>query len=45
MNARDLDPNLYLPVLRSVYRALRRSLRKLFRPAEGRTAPPAGCRG
>jgi hypothetical protein len=42
MNPWDIDPNLYL---RTIYRALRPSVRKLLRLAQGHAAPPADCRG
>jgi hypothetical protein len=46
MNAWDIDPNLHLPVYRSMWRKLRASLRKLFRARAAQAAPPpAGCRG
>jgi hypothetical protein len=43
MNAWDIDPNLHLPVFRSIREALRLSLKKLFR--ERTTHAAAGCRG
>jgi hypothetical protein len=43
MNAWDIDPNLHLPVFRSIWRTLRLSLRKLLRAQAA--PPPAGCRG
>jgi hypothetical protein len=46
MNAWDIDPNLHLPVFRSIWHALRMSVRKLFRARAAHAArPPAGCRG
>jgi hypothetical protein len=46
MNAWDIDPNLYLPVFRSIWQVVRLSLKKLFRPRTAQVAPPpAGCRG
>ena len=50
MNPWDIDPNLYLPVFRticrSLYGALQLSLQKPFRQRHTRVIPPrAGCRG
>lgn len=45
MNSWDIDPHLYLPLLRSAYRALRVFLRRLISLARGHAAPPARCRG
>jgi hypothetical protein len=48
MNSWDIDPNLYLPLFRTIFRSLRTSLRHLLAsPARARSlraAPPAGCR-
>ena len=47
MNPWDIDPNLYLPLFRTIFRSLRVSLKKLFDPRARsvHNAPPAGCRG
>jgi hypothetical protein len=49
MNPWDIDPNLYLPLFRTIFRSLRLSFRHLLasraRARSLRTAPPAGCRG
>lgn len=48
MNSWDIDPNLYLPLFRTIFRSLRASLRQLLalraRIRTLRSAPPAGCR-
>jgi hypothetical protein len=44
MNPWDIDPDLYLPMYRAVYRMLRASLRKLL-ALRTDTPRPAGCRG
>jgi hypothetical protein len=43
MNAWDIDPNLHLPVFRSIWRTLRLSLRKLFGGRAAHAAPPPAC--
>ena len=46
MNAWDIDPNLHLPVFRSIWQTLRAWVGNRFRPRAAHAAPPpAGCRG
>lgn len=49
MNAWDIDPNLYLPLLRTIIRSLRTRFRnssaKRTRTRSLHAAPPSGCRG
>jgi hypothetical protein len=46
MNAWDIDPNLHLPVFRSIWQVVRLSLKELVRPRTAHAAPPpVGCRG
>lgn len=49
MNAWDIDPNLYLPLLRTIIRSLRTRFRSSSarrpRTRSSHDAPPSGCRG
>jgi hypothetical protein len=45
MNPWDIDPNLYLPIYRAIFRMLRRPLRDFLVQRQARAMRPAGCRG